>query len=84
MNVRRLLDIILADEDQEEGPSLHLPALLDELQGVLHTRCQTVLGGWLKRKGDIRRAQGPLFKVAVTQFLFHPFISYLFDIWLER
>lgn len=32
-----LLDVILADENQEEGTSLHLPALLDKLQGVLNT-----------------------------------------------
>ena len=33
-----LLDVVLSDENQEEGTSLHLPALLDELQGVLHSR----------------------------------------------
>lgn len=36
-----LLDVILADENQEEGTSLHLPALLDKLQGVLHTHRDT-------------------------------------------
>lgn len=36
-----LLDVILADENQEEGTSLHLPALLDKLQGVLNTHTHT-------------------------------------------
>lgn len=36
-----LLDVILADQNQEEGTSLHLPALLDKLQGVLNTHTHT-------------------------------------------
>lgn len=36
-----LLDVILADENQEERTSLHLPALFDELQGVLRTHTKT-------------------------------------------
>lgn len=36
-----LLDVILADEDQEERTSLHLPALFDELQGILHAHSET-------------------------------------------
>lgn len=38
-----LLDVILANEDQEEGTSLHLPALLDELQGILRAHRNTHL-----------------------------------------
>lgn len=36
-----LLDVILTDENQEEGTSLHLPALLDKLQGILRTHGDT-------------------------------------------
>lgn len=36
-----LLDVVLADENQKERTSLHLPALFDELQGILHTQTNT-------------------------------------------
>lgn len=36
-----LLDVILADKNEEERTSLHLPALLDELQGILHAHTDT-------------------------------------------
>lgn len=40
LRVCRLLDVILTDENQEEGTSPHLPALFDELQGILGTQRQ--------------------------------------------